>query len=83
MEENRHIWQNWIDTLHQWGMKEIAAAFLEAAGPLNFIGAQAVYLGQPVLRTFLPDDYIRAFAGLLENQEEVNEFVEKLRRQRI
>jgi hypothetical protein len=55
-------------------MREIAASLLDGLGPLNFIGAQAVYLSQPMLNTFFPEDQVNAFADLLENPEETKAF---------
>ena len=82
MTENRHIWQNWVDVLHKWGMQEVAATLLEATGPLNFVGAQAVYLSQPLLKTILPEDQINAFADLLDNPEETKAFTKFIREQK-
>jgi len=77
--ENQHIWQNWVNTLHRWGVEEIVATLLEATGPLNFIGAQVVYLAQPIITHVLPEDHIHAFADLLENIEETEAFTHLLR----
>jgi len=81
MTKNRHIWQNWVDVLHKWGMQDVAATLLEATGPLNFVGAQAVYLSQPLLKTILPEDQINAFADLLDNPEETKAFTNFIRQQ--
>lgn len=76
---NQHIWKNWADALHRWGMQEVVATLLEAIGPLNFIGAQVIYLGQPILNTLLPEEQIDAFAELLDNPEETRAFTDYLR----
>lgn len=80
MENNRYIWQNWVHVLHAWGIHELTAALLEATGPINFIGAQAVYLSQPVLNIFLSEEKIDAFADLLGNPVDTKTFVESLRK---
>jgi len=79
--KNQHIWQNWANILHRWGMQEMVATLLEATSPLNFIGAQVVYLGQPFLKTILPEEHLTAFADLLENPEESKEFSVFLRQE--
>jgi hypothetical protein len=58
-----------------------SATLLEATGPLNFIGAQVVYLGQPIITHVLPEDHINAFADLLENPEETKAFTHYLRQE--
>lgn len=62
-------------------MREVAATLLDAMEPLNFIGAQLVYLGQPMLNTFFPEDQINAFVDLLENPEETKAFSHFLRQE--
>jgi hypothetical protein len=78
--KNQHIWQNWANTLHRWGVDEIVATLLEATGPLNFIGAQIVHIAQPFVMHFLPEDQLHAIADLLENTEETVAFTHILRR---
>ena len=77
--KNQHIWKDWADTLHRWGVQEVVATLLEVTGPLNFIGAQVVYLGQPIVTQILPEDHIKAFVDLLENPEETKAFTHFLR----
>jgi hypothetical protein len=62
-------------------MQEVVATLLEATEPLNFIGAQAVYLGQPILNAILPEDHVNAFADLLDSPEETKAFAHFLRQQ--
>lgn len=79
MNEDQHIWQVWADKLHRWGLKDWTAAFLEAAGPLNLLGAQAIYLGQPLLDRTLPEGHLEALASLLEDTEQAHTFAAFLR----
>ncbi len=83
MVKNRHIWQNWADTLHRWGVQEVVATLLEATEPLNFIGAQVVYISQPVITLLLPEDHVNAFADLLESPEETKAFTQFLRHRQL
>jgi copper(I)-binding protein len=60
-------------------MHAFAAALLEAAGPLTLLGAQALYVSQPVLRSFVPGKQIDALATMLDNPAETQQFVVFLR----
>ena len=51
------------------------ASFLEAAGPLSLIGAQVIYVGQPILRGILPDRHLSAITNMLEDDSQREEFV--------
>jgi hypothetical protein len=79
MNENRHIWRIWEQTLHRWGVREWVASFLEAAGPLNLLAAQVVYLGQPLMVGAVPAGSLEALARVLENPTERQAFVHFLR----
>jgi hypothetical protein len=58
----------------------LAAAALQAAGPLSLLGAQILYLGQPALGAFLPGDDIGALARTLEDPASRQQLVERLER---
>ena len=79
MEQTPHIWHTWEETLNRWGLKGFIATFLEALGPLNVLGAQLVYVGQPFLTPFLPEGHLDALADLLENPQKTQAFVSVLR----
>lgn len=57
----------------------MVASFLEAAGPLTLIGAQVIYIGQPILRDFLPAAHLRALTSMLEDNAQRDAFVNCLR----
>jgi hypothetical protein len=76
---DRHIWQIWAQYLHRWGINDLVAIFLEAAGPLTLLGAQIVYLGQPMLSTFVPDGHLEAMTKMLEKPSETKAFIDFLR----
>ena len=65
--------------MRQRGLNQFAAAFLEAVGPLNLVGAQLVYLGQPVLSSVLPDGKLTMLAHMLEQPEQTEMFIRCLR----
>jgi hypothetical protein len=73
------VWQIWADRLKDWGMSEFAASVLEATGPINLVGAQLVYISQPVLDGIFPARHLNALASLLEEPEQTEAFVKSLR----
>ncbi len=79
MISNHHIWQIWADALYRWGLEELAASLLEASGPLALLGTQAIYMGQPLLRSVLPDDQLDALTSLLEDSRQMQAFATFLR----
>lgn len=75
MDINHHIWRDWANALHRWGIQNLVASFLDAAGPLTLIGAQVIYIGQPILRGILPSGHISALTSLLEDDSQRDAFV--------
>jgi len=75
----RASWPQWADFLRQRGWEGLAAWALEAAGPLAILGAQALYLGGPLLRPAVSDTQLTALAGLLEDRDELRDFTAFLR----
>lgn len=79
MDVNHQIWRDLADSLHRWGLRDLAASFLEALGPLTLLGAQALYLGQPFLGSFVSHRHLEAAAHILEDAEATQGFVAFLR----
>lgn len=79
MMTNQHMWRSWAERLRRWGLSDWVASFLEASGPITWFGAQALYVGQPVLHLVFSDANLIAMAGLLENPEQVQAFSKFLR----
>jgi hypothetical protein len=78
MDTPRVYWPIWMETLRRQGLAELAAWALEVAGPLNILGAQMLYIGQP----FVPSSTrqgLRALACLLEQEDEARVFVALLK----
>jgi hypothetical protein len=71
--------QVWANRLKHLGVGEVAAALLEATGPLNLVGAQLIYLSQPLLGNLLDSEHLDALATLLEDSDETQAFVSYLR----
>jgi len=79
MSSDQHIWRVWASILQRWGVEEWVASFLEATGPLAILGAQVVYISQPLLRHSIPEDHLDALARLLEDSTHIRAFVDFLR----
>ena len=68
-------WLTWAQALKHRGLNEPAAVFLETLGPLAVILAQAVYLGQPFLKSFLPGNQMESLVRMLEDHQQRTDFV--------
>ncbi len=79
MEENQYIWRVWADRVHRWGLSNLTASILDGIGPLTLLGAQALYLAQPILSPLVPNNHINELANLLEEPEKVEAFAAYLR----
>jgi hypothetical protein len=79
MDTNHHIWRVWANALYRWGLQNLVASFLEAAGPLTLIGAQVIYVGQPIMNGIVPDGHLNALTSMLEDDGQREEFVACLR----
>ena len=76
---SQHIWQGWADKLQRWGLSDAAASLLEASGPLSVLGAQIIYLSQPLLGAMMPPAHWKALANLLEEPAQSQSFATYLR----
>ena len=79
MDADRHIWRIWANFLQRWGLKDLVASILEAAGPLTLLGAQMVYLGQPFFNKSFLEVHFTTLARLLEDSTQTQDFVAFLR----
>ena len=68
-----------MKTLHRWGVENLVASLLEAAGPLTIIVDIAVYIGQPILYGFVPDGHLIVLTGVLEDDDQRDAFVNYIR----
>jgi len=78
VNENPHIWQTWANLLHRWGLQEITAIVLDGVKPLNLLGAQVIYLGQPLFRQLVANDHLEALANVLEDPKQTQAFISLL-----
>ncbi len=79
MGADHPLWEMWARTLRRWGMQSFTASLLEAVGPLSTLGAQFVYLGQPLLSSLVSRSHLDALATMLDNPAETQQFVVFLR----
>ena len=70
---------NWIKTLHKLRLHNLTATILEASGPINLLGAQLVYISQPVLSPLVSLEQSDNFARILEDPSETADFISALR----
>lgn len=77
--KNQKNREKWIDSLYKLRLQDLTVTFLEALGPMNLLGAQLVYLSQPVLSPFFPKDQSQDLAKILEDPSETALFIEALR----
>ncbi|MFQ5616301.1 MAG: hypothetical protein ACE5GO_07560 [Anaerolineales bacterium] len=82
MRDEHPIWQTWAGFLHRWGLQDFMAWLLEAIEPINLLGAQLVYIGEPLLDVFVPDGHTKALAQLLEEPKETQAFVKFLKEEK-
>lgn len=68
-----------MKTLHRWGVEDLVASLLEVAGPLTILGAQALYIGQPILNGIVPDGHLSVLTGVLEDDDQRDAFVSYIR----
>ena len=68
-------WQDWAETLHRWGVGDLTAIVLDTLGPLTWLGAQLIYVGQPFLGSLFTPSKMRDFAEMLEDPSQVQGFV--------
>lgn len=79
MNEAPHVWHRWAQTIHRWGGGNWVATLLEAVGPLTFLGGQAVYFGQPLLKQIFPSTDLNALAEMLDDPQRAKAFIAYLR----
>ena len=73
--QSRSEWSKWAESLRRLKLDGLTAWFLEAAGPLTVLGAQALYMSQP----FIGGKKLDSLANMLEEDEETQAFARYLR----
>lgn len=76
---NLHIWRTWARSMYRWGVNDIVASFLEAAGPLTLLGAQIIYILHPLAVNQRFNNSLSVLADMLEKSEDTQVFINLLR----
>ena len=71
-------WSKWVETLRRFKLDGLASWLLEAGAPLKLLGAQALYITQPLVG----GNQLDAVANMLEDDEETQAFIGFLRGER-
>ena len=66
------------ETLCRYGLRMPALVALEAGRPLAFLGGQLLWVAQPALSLFFPDQALRQVAQVLEEPTAVEALVARL-----
>lgn len=69
--------------VHRWGLRLPVLLTLDAGRPLAFLGAQSLYIAEPILRLLLPQPVINQLAQLLETPAGVDLLVETLENHQV
>lgn len=80
MEFSQSTWQTWMRKIQETGLADLVASIMEAGAPLALLGAQAVYLSQPILTAFWPRINLNPIASLLEEESSYRAFIGGLRK---
>jgi hypothetical protein len=77
VNEERSASERATNWLRHFGLGFAAAGFLEAFRSLTYIGAQVLFLFEPMIGW--RSDSIRDFAQLLEDPDQVEDLIQRLR----
>jgi hypothetical protein len=78
-KSERQHWQDWVQFLQHWGVKDFATTIIDSAGPLNIFAAQMIHFAQPFLRLAGSGAQWARLAAMLEDRQQSSEFVAYLR----
>jgi hypothetical protein len=73
--QSRADWSHWAESLRRFKLDGLASWLLEAGAPLTLLGAQVLVFSQP----FFTGEKINALAHMLEEESEVQAFIQYLR----
>jgi hypothetical protein len=77
--QSRAEWSAWAQTLRRFKLDGLALWLLEAGSPLVLLGAQLLYIGQPLLG----GKNIQPLARMLEDEQETQAFLHYLREESV
>jgi hypothetical protein len=71
-----------LDRLAGWlaerRLATAAVLFLESVKPMNFVGSQAMFFFEPMVKAFLTGEGYTRFARIMERRENVERFLERI-----
>lgn len=73
------IWDAWARRLTRMGLSGFTAWALDATSPLHILGAQLVYISQPVARLLISNEHLTSLAEMLEQPQQARSFTTYLR----
>ena len=73
--QSRADWSTWAEILRRFKLDGLASWFLEAGSPFSMLGAQLLYVSQPLLG----GKQVGRIAQMLEDEQEAQAFVQYLR----
>ena len=76
--QSRPDWSRWAESLRRFKLDGLASWLLEAGAPLTLLGAQAIYISQPLLGGKQTSSW-SSFAQMLEEDEQAQAFARYLR----
>lgn len=79
MESNQENLLGLVRYLKKRNLHRPAAAMLEAINPINFLLAQLIYVGQPLLSGIFSTDEMSSLAEMLEDSNKSSALVDLLR----
>ncbi len=79
MDAEKQFQDELVDWLQKNGLAEVTAVLLEAAGPLSMLGAQALFMLEPLVSS--PGSRLGELAHALEDKDQVRHLVQRLRDQ--
>ena len=80
MDLDQHIWRAWAEELQRRGWNGAVAAILETVGPFQLLAAQIVYISQPFVQSFVPNQHLEAFTHIMEDPQQTREFINLLKK---
>jgi hypothetical protein len=80
MSTSQAVWQDWVAFLNKRGLGGLVASLLDAASPLALPGAQLIFIGEPVLSSFMAGAKIDAVTDLLEDNTAYQGFIAALKK---
>lgn len=83
MNAEGDLWCKWAAFLQRWGLEQITASLLEAGAALAVIGAQMIYLSEPLFRSTPWQGQLLALEKLFDDPKNLHHFIHLLREAQV